>query len=136
MSEKIIHFERGIPGFPNEKEFILLMQNEDSPFGYLQSVKDEHIAFVVTSPFLFFSDYEFELHPELVARLAIEARDDVVVLAIVTIGEEMSKATANLVAPVVINLKNFTGEQYILEGNHYTPRHLLFSQPSETIGGK
>lgn len=136
MSEKIIHFERGIPGFLDEKEFILLMQDENSPFGYLQSVKEEALSFVVTSPFTFFPDYEFELSADLVERLEIASHDDVIVLTIITVGEEFSKSTANLIAPVIINQKNLRAEQYLVDGNKYSTRHALLPQTQEAVGGE
>lgn len=135
MSDKIIRFERGLPGFLEEKEFILLLQDENSPFGYLQSVKEESLSFIVTSPFAFFPEYEFKLSEELIERLGIESPEDVTVLSIITIGEELSKSTANLSAPLVLNQKNLKGEQFIVEGSKYTTRHSLLPQQSEAVGG-
>jgi flagellar assembly factor FliW len=136
MGDKIIRFERGIPGFLEEKEFIYLEAGEGSPFGFLQSVRNEALAFIVVSPFLFFKDYEFALPEEVRARLELETEEDAVVLTIVTLGKEIKDSTANLIGPIVINLKNFKGEQIILEDKRYTTRHRLFQHIPEAIGGE
>lgn len=51
--EQIILFESGIPGFLEEKQFVILPLSEDSPFVALQSVTSENLAFIVVSPFIF-----------------------------------------------------------------------------------
>lgn len=136
MSEKVIRFERGIPGFLDEKEFIYQMENEESPFGYLQSVKTDQLSFIVTSPFVFFADYAVELPVETIKRLQIESQEDVAILTIITLRGELSTATTNLLAPIVINLKNLQAEQFIQEGTSYTTRHLLFPPKPATVGGE
>lgn len=136
MSEKVIHFEHGLPGFLEEKQFVYQLENEDSPFGYLQSVTNEHLAFIVISPFMFFSDYAIDLPEETVSRLGIESPEDVAIFSIVTLHGELKAATANLLAPVVINLKNLKAEQVILEKTDYTTRHLLFPPQPVKVGGE
>lgn len=136
MSDNIIHFERGIPGFLEEKQFIFLQEDSQSPFGYLQSVQTKELSFIVASPFVFFPDYEVKLSDDLIERLEIRSPEDIALLVIVTVGEELSKSTMNLAAPIVINMKNLRGEQYILEGNKYTTKHPFLPQASQVAGGK
>ncbi len=57
----IITFNKGIPGFNYLKKFILLDLLEYEPFQLLQSLEDEEIALIVTSPYAFFNDYEIEI---------------------------------------------------------------------------
>ncbi|GAF21762.1 flagellar assembly factor FliW [Bacillus sp. JCM 19047] len=45
-----LHFSLGIPGFPEEKEFVLLPFPE-SDFYLLQSIAQKHVAFVCLNPF-------------------------------------------------------------------------------------
>ena len=55
--EKIIAFPEGIPGFEEEKEFVIINnEDEENPFCWLQSVNNPDLAFVITTPFLIFSD--------------------------------------------------------------------------------
>ena len=56
---QIFTFEEGLPGFERVKQFILLAVNEqDSPFSWLQSIEDYNLAFAVVNPFMIKNDYE------------------------------------------------------------------------------
>ncbi len=60
--EAVISFDEGLPGFENVRSFVLILSEDaELPFHYLQSVDNPSIAFVVTSPFLFVGDYDFDL---------------------------------------------------------------------------
>ena len=54
--EKIIMFSAGIPAFEEEQEFVIIPYDEESPFVFLQSLKTEELAFLMTSPFVFFPE--------------------------------------------------------------------------------
>ena len=45
--EKIIDFEQGIPGFEEETKFVIIPYDEKSPFLFMQSVKQEDLAFLI-----------------------------------------------------------------------------------------
>lgn len=98
-------FEHGIPGFLDERSFILLPLEEDSSFYILQSVKSPSTAFVVTSPFFFFKDYEFEIDESSKETLSIDSEKDVEVYVILTVTDPFNASTANLQGPVIINRK-------------------------------
>jgi flagellar assembly factor FliW len=125
--EQVIHFNAGIPGFIDEKEFCIL-PIEETPLFVLQSVKSAQTAFILTDPFSFFSNYEFDLPEEVTAGLAISSDKDVAVFAILTVQEPFEKTTANLQAPVIINQKDKQGKQIILNGTSYTTKHLLITK--------
>jgi flagellar assembly factor FliW len=55
----MIQFEKGIPGFLDEKRFVMIPLSDDQTFSILQSVQTPYVAFVIASPFHFFPDYEF-----------------------------------------------------------------------------
>ncbi|MCD4712428.1 MAG: flagellar assembly protein FliW [Clostridiales bacterium] len=118
QKEDIIHFPKGIPGFEEEKEFIVVLTGDiDFPFTYLQSVKSNDLAFIVTDPFLFIENYDFELSDEDADFLSItneEQIDDITVYTIVTIPEDVDQTTVNISAPIIINLKEKIGKQVIL----------------------
>lgn len=118
---KIIHFESGLPGFKEETHFTLLdLPGElSSTFQTLQSIKTENLAFIVTSPYHFYQDYEFRLDEQLVEHLAIKSEKDVAVITIVTLKSPFEKSTVNLKAPVIINFNKKCGKQYILNNEKY-----------------
>ena len=57
----IINFPEGLPGFKAEKKFILIPLEEDSPFFYLQSIKEAELCLLLADPFTFFTDYQIKL---------------------------------------------------------------------------
>lgn len=131
--EEVFTFENGIPGFSDEKKFVMLPFGEDNPFYIMQSVKTPMLAFVVTEPFLFFPSYDFKLDDSVVNQLQIESDQDVHVLTILTLGDSFVETTANLLAPVVLNVKKKLGKQVILSDDRYTTKHRLMSQTMEEV---
>ncbi|MDQ0161925.1 flagellar assembly protein FliW [Aeribacillus alveayuensis] len=131
--EEILKFPYGIPGFSDEKQFVILSFNQDAPFFILQSVQTEQLAFVITIPFLFFPNYEFDLDDNTIQQLKIEKKQDVQVYSILTVQNPFEKTTANLQAPVVINRKEMLGKQVILTNTTYQTKHLLTKKVKEEV---
>lgn len=127
-SEKIICFSQGLLGFETLNKFTVIPVDDKETFTWLQSTEEPHAAFLLTDPFAFFSDYAVDLNPAICKALSIRSREEVVIQAIITIPETGVKdMTANLVGPVVINVKNRIGKQIVLTDSGYTTRHRLFS---------
>lgn len=127
--EEVLHFPQGIPGFPEEKNFVLLSLEENGLFQVLQSVSNSHPAFVVVDPFLFVNDYEFQLDDASTEQLKLKDESELEVKVIVTMRETIEQSTANLQAPVIINVKEKLAKQYITNTN-YTPRETIFKHSS------
>ncbi|WP_027087238.1 flagellar assembly protein FliW [Cohnella panacarvi] len=131
QEQEVIRFEQGIPGFEDLRRFVLIEVPDHEPFSYLQCIDDSEVSFIVTDPFEFFADFECELPVPVVEDLKIVSAEQVLVRAIVSIHGELESATANLVAPVIINRAERTGKQVVLAKTSYATRHALF-QPSES----
>lgn len=132
--KEVIQFEHGIPGFLEEKEFVILPFTNDGVFNILQSVGTPQLAFVVIQPFAFFWDYEFELDEQTVQSLQLQSEEDLLLYLILTLNENVEKTTANLKAPIIINKKKNLGKQVILNNTEYQTKHLLNSNQTEKIG--
>jgi flagellar assembly factor FliW len=120
----IIRFEQGLPGFEDEKQFVLLPM-EGTPFSILQSVATTELAFVTADPFVFFKQYDFELSISDQELLKVKKPEEVTVQVIMTVADQFEKSTANLQAPVVINNNLNIGKQVVLTESIYKTRHLL-----------
>lgn len=120
-----IQFKKGIPGFENLKNFKILDLEDNKQFKILQSIEEENISFVVTSPFEIYKEYVIDLNDEIIRELEIKNSEDVLVLSIITIGETLEKSTLNLKAPLIINIKNNLGRQLILQSEKYETKHPL-----------
>lgn len=133
-AEDVIVFSNGLPGFLANKKFIFV-EIEDSPFQYLQSLDEASLAFIVASPFDFFSDYEFELSGGIMDEMNIKSSESVLVYNIVNVQGELATATMNLAAPIIINKIENTGIQHILPNSTYSIYQPLFVKPV-TSGGE
>ncbi|KPL59440.1 flagellar assembly protein FliW [Rossellomorea vietnamensis] len=133
-SEEVVTFEHGIPGFGEEKQFVLLPLPENEWFHILQSVTTSQLGFVVTDPFVFFKEYDFEMDQASVELLDNPSEKEVQVLSILTVRETLNESTANLQAPIIINLANRKGKQVILTNTSYQTKHLIFAQPAGKKG--
>ncbi|GMB09132.1 flagellar assembly protein FliW [Thermolongibacillus altinsuensis] len=132
INEKdIFDFVYGIPGFLDEKQFVLLPL-EDTPFVILQSVKTSELGFVMIDPFIYFKDYDFELDEQSVAQLQLSSEKEVVVYVILTVADPFDNTTANLQAPIVLNYEKKLGKQVILTNTTYKTKHRLFPSKVET----
>ncbi|MCT2537255.1 flagellar assembly protein FliW [Aquibacillus koreensis] len=126
--KEIISFPQGIPGFVNEKEFLLLPLEDNSVFQVLQSASNVDPAFIVVNPFHFVTGYEFDLDQGTLELLEIESEKDVNVLSIVSLKDPFTTSTANLQAPVVINQAKRIGKQYITNLKDFTTKETLFTK--------
>lgn len=126
--KEIITFANGIPGFLEEKSFVILPFGEDTGISIMQSVGDSQLAFVVTNPFFFFKEYDFNLDDQVIEQLLLESEKDVSVYVILTVQDPFEKTTANLQAPVVLNTKKQLAKQVILTNTLYQIKHSIFEK--------
>lgn len=130
--EKVVHFEDGIPAFEDEHEFLIIPYDDESPYVFLQSITTPDLAFLMTMPFVFFPDYEFELDDESQNKLGIKTQEDMLIYTLLTIpGGKVADMTANLMAPVVLNQNTMQARQIVLDKSRYTTKHRLFPEHKE-----
>lgn len=110
----VIELVEPMPGFPDRTRYALVRLDEDGVLCSLKSVEDPELRFLVVPPTVFFPDYAPELDDSVVDALRIERAEDVLVLVVVNPGEKASSATANLLAPVVVNTVNRQATQVVL----------------------
>lgn len=118
---EILTFKQGLPGFPDNKKFILLALDADLPLALLQSTEEAAISFVVAFPFAFKKDYVFDLSEEDKESLQIEKEEEVLTYSIVTLKETFQESTLNLLAPIIINNRKKLGKQIVLQDNEQHP---------------
>ena len=130
--DAIIHFGTGIPAFEEEREFLIIPYEEGSPYVFLQSVKTPELAFLMTMPLIFFPDYEFTIDDDVEKELGLTSPEEVVIYAILTLaGAEIRDLTANLMAPIVVNVATRRAKQIVLDRSPYTTKHRLFPDEKE-----
>jgi len=129
QDKDILLFPGALYGFDQEKEFVILPLDPklESPMEWLQSLRSQELAFIVTDPFLFVPEYKMVLSDSEMNQLKLESMESVAVRVIVTIPKVHSEMTANLVAPLVINQKNRLAKQVVLTSAEYDTKHSLIS---------
>jgi flagellar assembly factor FliW len=132
--KQIIEFPDGLYGFEKESRFTLLPfnPNVESPMEWMQSFLSPHLAFVVTDPYLYVPDYKLKLMPEDKKQVSLDMDEPFLTRCIVTIPENYTEMTANLVAPVVINSQKGLAKQFVLTGMEYDTRHYLLPEEMRT----
>ena len=120
-----ILFEKGIPGFEDYKYFNVNVIKDNEKFYSIVSKEDDNIGFISISPFDIKKDYEIDLDDEFVKELDIKSEKDVLVLCLITLGKTLKDSTANLKAPIIINIKNNRGKQLILQDDKYKIKESL-----------
>lgn len=118
--DDILYFNSGIPGFDEFREYIVLPIEDSETLKCIQCIENVDINLLITSPWNYFPDYEFHLSDDEIKELNINNQEDVEVYNIVTIRED--NITANLVAPIVINVIKRMGKQIILSNAEYKVR--------------
>lgn len=127
-NENIITFKKQIPGFDGLSKYILVDLKGYEPFKLLQSLEDDEIGIIVTSPFEFIGDYEVNLSKEIIDRLCIKEKKDVSIVTTITLNTDHKKITTNLKAPIIINKDNQFGEQIILDNSKYEIKQPLIKE--------
>ncbi|KNH19425.1 flagellar assembly protein FliW [Priestia sp. YIM B13446] len=125
-NQQTLTFNQGIPGFLEETEFVILPLPEAEAFQVLQSIQTKELAFIITDPFQFFLDYDFQLEPQEIEKLQLQQAEDAAVYVLLTMSDSVENITANLQAPVIINTKQQLAKQVILMNTAYETKHRLF----------
>ncbi len=132
--DKIITFADGIPGFEELTRFIVVILDQTKPFFWLQAI-DEDISLPLISPFDILKDYSPVVDDAVFADLGLENEEDLLVLAVSVIPPEVTRMTANLAAPILINIAANVGRQVLIEGGEYQIRQPIFDLVSKYMQG-
>ena len=115
MDAPVLEMAAGLPGFPEAHRFVLIEWGEaGSPFSLLRSVDIEGLEFLVAAPVVLFPDYAPELDEVNAEALGITTADDALLLVLVTVPESAEDATANLLAPIIVNVHTLAAAQVVL----------------------
>jgi len=119
-ADLILRFPAGLAGFENRRNFTLVTRPELDPLVLLQDADSEDLCFPATPVASIDPGYSLEVEPDDQALLG-EA-SDILILAILSPAEN-GRWTANLLAPVVINLGTRTAVQAVRSDSRYSHIH-------------
>jgi len=128
-ADRVLWFAEGLVGFPDYHRFVIMEHTRPGPLRWLLCLDEPELAFAVVDPAEFFPDYRVDAR----GCLGCAPDEDVVVFAIVTIPRAYPGGmSANLMAPVVVNVGTRAARQMILDDGAYSTRHPLLPHAIRT----
>jgi flagellar assembly factor FliW len=131
--DSVLDFPEGLPGFEDQRRFVLLERPDTRPLVFMQSLAAAGLCFIAVPVRVAKSDYELHMPPEELASLDIhtgrqpEIGKEVLCLALISLQEDRPP-TVNLLSPLVINIRTRRGIQTIQADSDYSHQHPLSPQ--------
>jgi flagellar assembly factor FliW len=129
----LITFNEGILGFSELRKFVLLDDPGDEIFAWLQSCEKPAVAFPVLEPELFTHDYKVKLSKHDLESLQMIATEAYRMFTIVTIPADVTLMTANLKAPIIVNIKNRIAKQVVAQENDFPIKFPMFTELQKRV---
>ncbi|HBA96900.1 MAG TPA: flagellar assembly protein FliW [Lachnospiraceae bacterium] len=129
--EKIVHFDNGILGFEDYKDYTILYDIESegrSFFSWLQSIDEKALAFPIVNPFKADENYNPHVNDEMLKPIGSYTEEDLVIFLLATIPADVKETSVNMRAPLIINAATRKGIQLILDSPEYEIKHKLIKQ--------
>jgi len=127
--EHVVVFPAGLPAFEHETRFLVVEQSSTTPVVFLQSLQNPDLVFLTLPAGLVDPGYQLAPASDDLAAIGFEPdqpieAESLIALAIVTISPDR-KATANLMAPVLINRDRRLAVQALQPWSGYSHQHSL-----------
>ena len=126
---RVIEFPAGIPGFPDDKRFLFMSENEDEDtFFWLQSIDNGNVAFTLMNVYEILPDYDPQVEEDELFALGEVSGTPLEIYNIVVIPEYVRHMRVNLKAPIVINMETGLGRQVVCTNDDYQIRYMIFEE--------
>jgi len=125
-SVQVLELAEPLPGFPKHRDYVLVPADAGGLLFWLQSVAPDGPRFLAVSAVAFFPDYEPVLPGAACDELALADVAEAALYCLVTVpAGDVTAATANLRAPLVVNPVTHQARQIVLtDGVHAIRRPL------------
>ena len=127
--DKVLTFEDGLIGFEDCKRYTILYNNEEgenNTISWLQSLDMQELALPVISPLSVLADYNPIVEDEVLKPLGELTEENVIILLTLSVPSDITKMSANLKAPLVINADTKKGCQIIAENPDYVVKYNIY----------
>jgi flagellar assembly factor FliW len=131
--ESVFDFPFGLPGFEEEKRFVFIDLEEYAPLVFLQSLNRSSLCFLSLPVLVADPAYSLAISADDLASLGIDPAQaaqlgpGMLALALVSLYDG-SSATANLMAPIVVNVQKRRALQAIRMDRSYSHQHRISAQ--------
>jgi flagellar assembly factor FliW len=123
--DAIIHFDEGLVGFSECKDFVLMENPGLAPFRLLQSLESPHVGFLVLDPTILVNNYYDRIPRREWESVEVNGETKPLAFVIVVIGSTPETSTGNFQAPLLVNYDKMIGKQIILTDSEFSVRHPL-----------
>lgn len=123
-----IRIPHGLLGFPECTRFCLVDPGDETLILWLQSLDQPGVVFPVLEPKIFKPDYTVRLSGQELRELKLDNVNQSAVFSILTVPDDITQMSANLKAPLVLNLREQIGRQVVLQENEYGIKHAMFKE--------
>jgi len=113
-SSNVWTFADGLPGLEEYHNFVLLAFPDTAPVAWLQSTEEPGCCLPVVYTFAVLPDYSFDVTENTQLDLELGNGEDFAVFNVLIIHEDLTKMTANLAAPILVNTKTGKAVQILL----------------------
>jgi flagellar assembly factor FliW len=126
---QVIEFPRGLPAFEDRRHFVPVHFPHSDPLMFLQSLEEPGLCFITIPILAVEPRYRLQVDAEDLALVGLppgrrpRIGDDVLCVAVIAVRE--TGPTANLLAPIVVNLHNRKAVQAIASDSGYSHQHPL-----------
>lgn len=136
--DRIVTFPEGLLGFRDFRRYIFHEPSPDSVLVWMQSLDLPALAFVVMDPRLIKSDYEVRVTAAQLEPLGIKDPSHARVWVTLTIPDDPSKMTANLLGPLVINPETRLAAQIVINDESVTTKYPVLDnlRPGRMAAGR
>lgn len=127
--DKVLEFPNGIIGFEDYKRYAIMYDEDNASekrISWLQSLDEPALALPVIEPLSIVEEYSPMIEDELLKPLGSPADADLLFLLVMTVPSDMMKVTANMKAPVIINIAERKGVQLIVENTDYSVKYNVY----------
>jgi flagellar assembly factor FliW len=120
--QAVITFARGLIGFSDLHRFVLITDESNPRFSWLQSAEDADVAFLLTDPVPFFKGYSVTIKEEIAQELHLDGQEPRLWVICNKVGDWL---TGNLLGPIMINPATMLAAQIVLTEKKWTTRQPL-----------
>ena len=124
-SSSELRFSLGLPGFPEETSFVLIEQEATAPLVFLQSTFSTKLCFLAIPVHHIDPDYQIGMNSDDLRAIGFDGspqpsiKTEVLCLVLLT-AQPDGALTANLLAPVVMNLATRGSVQAVRTDSRYS----------------
>ena len=123
VQSDVLTFPDGLIGCESWRHFVLISMPDDELVKVLQCVDAPEVSFLVTDPHLIVQDYQCTISVGDAEAINLTSLADAIVYCTLTVHDDPTDITANLLGPLVINLRTRLGRQLVLAESNYSTKH-------------